>query len=60
MFGNKVLGRIFGPKRTGGWGHLHDEELKTLYSSLFIYFPVALQFLENLGPHLMGAFEIDF
>jgi len=33
---NKVLRRIFGPKRedvVGGWRRLHNEELHTLYSS---------------------------
>jgi hypothetical protein len=32
---NKVLRRIFGPKRdevTGGWRKLHNEELRDLYS----------------------------
>jgi hypothetical protein len=36
MFENRVLRRIFGPKRdemTGGWGKLHNEELHSLYSS---------------------------
>jgi hypothetical protein len=36
VFENKVLRRIFGPKReevTGGWGKLHNEELRDLYSS---------------------------
>jgi hypothetical protein len=36
VFENRVLRRIFGPKRdevTGGWGKLHDEELHDLYSS---------------------------
>jgi hypothetical protein len=35
VFENRVL-RIFGPKRdevTGGWRKLHNEELRTLYSS---------------------------
>jgi hypothetical protein len=34
--GNKVLGRIFGPKRdkvAGCWKQLHNEELHSLYSS---------------------------
>jgi hypothetical protein len=37
VFENRVLGRIFGPKRDemiGGWRKLHDEELHKLYSSL--------------------------
>jgi hypothetical protein len=36
VFENKVLRRIFGPKRddvTGEWTKLHNEELHTLYSS---------------------------
>jgi hypothetical protein len=36
VFVNRVLRRIFGPKRdevTGGWRKLHDEELHGLYSS---------------------------
>jgi hypothetical protein len=36
VFENKVLRRIFGPKRdevTAGWRKLHNEELRDLYSS---------------------------
>jgi hypothetical protein len=36
MFENRMLRRIFGPKRdevTGGWRKLHNEELHGLYSS---------------------------
>jgi hypothetical protein len=36
VFENRVLRRIFGPKRdevTGGWRKLHTEELHNLYSS---------------------------
>jgi hypothetical protein len=36
MFENRVLRRIFGPKRdevTGEWRKLHNEELRELYSS---------------------------
>ena len=36
MFENKVLRRIFGPKRdevTGDWRRLHNEEINVLYSS---------------------------
>jgi hypothetical protein len=36
VFENRVLRRIFGPKRdevTGGWRKLHNEELQGLYSS---------------------------
>jgi hypothetical protein len=36
VFGNRVLKRLFGPKRgelTEGWGKLHNWELHDLYSS---------------------------
>jgi hypothetical protein len=36
VFENRVLRRIFGPKRdemAGGWRKLHNEELRNLYSS---------------------------
>ena len=36
VFENRVLRRIFGPKRdwvTGQWRKLHNEELNDLYSS---------------------------
>jgi hypothetical protein len=36
VFENRVLRRIFGPKRdeeTGGWRKLHNEELHKLYPS---------------------------
>jgi hypothetical protein len=36
VFENRVLWRIFGPKRdkvTGEWRKLHNEELNDLYSS---------------------------
>jgi hypothetical protein len=36
VFENRVLRRIFGPKRdevTGGWRKMHNEELHNLYSS---------------------------
>ena len=39
VFENRVLRRIFGPKRdkiTGEWRKLHNEELNDLYSSLYI------------------------
>ena len=35
VFQNRVLTRVFGPKRdevTGGWRKLHNEELMDLYS----------------------------
>jgi hypothetical protein len=39
VFENRVLRRIFGPKKdevTGGWRRLYSEELRDLYSSLSI------------------------
>jgi hypothetical protein len=36
VFDNRLLRRIFGPKRddvTGDWKKLHNEELHNLYSS---------------------------
>jgi hypothetical protein len=36
VFENRVLRKIFGPKRdgvTGGWRKLHNKELHDLYSS---------------------------
>jgi hypothetical protein len=39
VFENRVLRKIFGPKRdevTGGWRKLHNEELRDLYYSLSI------------------------
>ena len=38
VFGNRILRRIFGPKRdeNGEWRKLHNEELHSLYRSLNI------------------------
>jgi hypothetical protein len=38
VFENRVLRRIFGPKREedGSWRKLHNDELHSLYSSLYI------------------------
>jgi hypothetical protein len=39
MFENRVLRRIFGPKRNGvmeGWRKLHNEELHNFYTSPII------------------------
>jgi len=41
LFENRVLRRIFGPKRdqvTREWRKLHDGELNDLYSSPYIFF----------------------
>jgi hypothetical protein len=38
VFENRVLKRIFGPKReevAGGWRRLHNEELYNLYASTY-------------------------
>jgi len=40
VFENRVLRRMFGPKRdeiTEEWRKLHNEELNDLYSSLYIF-----------------------
>jgi hypothetical protein len=33
VFGNKMLRKVFGPKVTGEWKRLHNEDLNDLYSS---------------------------
>ena len=36
MFENRMLGKVFGPKRdevTGEWRRMHNEELYDMYSS---------------------------
>jgi hypothetical protein len=46
VFENRVLRRIFGPKRdrvTGGWRKLHNEELHNLYSSPIIIIIIKLR-----------------
>jgi hypothetical protein len=56
VFENRVLRRIFGPKRdkvTGGWRNLHNEEFRDLYSSpsiirLFLYCDDGLDLSRNM------------
>jgi hypothetical protein len=52
VFENKVLRRIFGPKRdevTGGWKKLHNEELRDLYSSPSIFIIIKSRWMRWAG-----------
>jgi hypothetical protein len=52
VFGNRVLGRIFGPRRdeiTGEWRKLHNEELNDLYSPLNIIWVIKLKIMRLVG-----------
>jgi hypothetical protein len=52
VFENRVLRRIFGPKRDevmGGWRKLHNEELHNLYSS-----PVIIRTIRSRRMKLAG------
>jgi hypothetical protein len=52
VFENKVLRRIFGPKRnevTGEWRRLHNKELYALYSSQNI-----IRMIKSRGPKWAG------
>jgi hypothetical protein len=52
VFENRVLRRIFGPKRdgvTGGWRKLHSEELHNLYSS-----PSIIRIIKSVRRRLAG------
>jgi hypothetical protein len=53
MFKNRVLRRIFGPKRdevTGGWRKLLNEERHNLYSSLSIIRMIKSRWMRWAGP----------
>jgi hypothetical protein len=52
MFENRVLRRIFGPKRdevTGEWRKLHNEELHDFYSSPSIIRIIRLRMMRWAG-----------
>jgi hypothetical protein len=52
MFGNRVLRRIYGPKRdkvTGGWRKLHSEELRNLYFSLNVIKMIRRRRIKRVG-----------
>jgi hypothetical protein len=52
VFQNRVLRRIFGPRReevTGGWSKLHNEELCNLYSSQNIIRVIKLRGMRWVG-----------
>jgi hypothetical protein len=52
VFGNRVLRRIFGPKRnkvTGEWRKLHNEELDDLYPSHNIVWVIKLSRMSWMG-----------
>jgi hypothetical protein len=54
VFENRLLRRIFGPKRdevTVKWRKLHNEELRVLYSSLSIIKMIKSRTM-NLAGHL--------
>jgi hypothetical protein len=58
VFENRVLRRIFGPKRdevTGEWRKLHNEELHDLYSSPSTLGRLILRWLDNIKMDLVGV-----
>jgi hypothetical protein len=66
VFENRVLKRIFGPKRdevTGGWTKLHNEELHGLYSSPSITRVIKARRMRRVGHvgrmgEVRGAYNI--
>jgi hypothetical protein len=63
VFENRVLRRIFGPKRddnTGEWRKLHNEELHNLYSSPDIIRQVKVNEVGGTcGTHGRGAKSVE-
>jgi hypothetical protein len=60
MFENRVLRRIFGPKReevAGGWRRLHNEELHNLYDSPSIIRLIKLRRIRWAG-HVARVAEV--
>jgi hypothetical protein len=54
VFENRVLRRIFGPKRdevSGEWSDLHSEELHNLYSSPYIIRQIKSRMMRWAGRH---------
>ena len=52
VFENRVLRRLFGPKRdevTGEWKKLHNEELNDFYSSTNIVWVIKLRRINSTG-----------
>jgi hypothetical protein len=66
VFKNRVLRRIFGPKRdevTGGWRKLHNEELHNLNSSsstIRIIMPRRMRYAEHVARKGRRRIHIGF
>jgi hypothetical protein len=61
VFENRVLRRIFGPKRdgvTGRWRKLHNEELHNLYSSPSVIRIIKLRSMRWAGHGTNGGEEV--